>query len=751
MDHQQHARVQLPPVGRPGSSSTAAAARHPGGPSSTTTTTAGTAWSAIVSMMTDPSHGSGPPAASAHVRPQTDAGASSSYSRSPMSLGSKLRPHTTPLPDPHHRGGGGGRRGSGARTSTAGASLTRIGTANAAATALASQTVAENERMARIVRQLHRHLSSGNDGEYSDDDDADDDELGGRKHHRHHRVGGGGGRGGALVKLAGENAPAPSASGAIAREAILRELLDLQCMVDAARTGDLRVLTAGPTSAGASAAVKALAAELDRLTGANSSGGGGTGGAGVDGMFSSAGADGVADPTAGSAASSAATAAAAAAAKRREPRAPNLGTVGPAMGGGMVAGLGGRPQTQQGSAGRKSIRIIAEELAEKIALLRTNPSQWEIFCARVAAYKASKRFNRQVNALQKNVDQIAQFEPETRREWRSAERQKHEERRQLVSAESKRLFEERQRHRIKLIEKSQRQLKAKPVNQKLYQLQYKWLVLGSLASRFMVMETLISQSHVAFLMFRVKSTAARQIQRAWARYKKRREEKLRRHAFHVISRFVVKHIEQRREKRKQQAANTIRDFFKEIHDAGKLLKIIKKFRFSVITAQRISKSYLVIRAAQMRALTIQWERMEPEYSNGLKTAMPESMSDLKSSKGKKSGKKRREESKDDKSPDYTPVPAPIRNTILSETLTARRKQFNKDRVVYGREMAKFVLQFESEAEAIGMPDAPKRPVFHLVLPRADMMELIKRGYLAVLHGWGESEQNPAENSQKASG
>jgi hypothetical protein len=38
------------------------------------------------------------------------------------------------------------------------------------------------------------------------------------------------------------------------------------------------------------------------------------------------------------------------------------------------------------SVGRKSIRTIADELHEKIQSLKNNPSQWEVFCARVGKF-----------------------------------------------------------------------------------------------------------------------------------------------------------------------------------------------------------------------------------------------------------------------------------------------------------------------------------------------------------------------------
>ncbi|ORZ33909.1 hypothetical protein BCR44DRAFT_1437276 [Catenaria anguillulae PL171] len=432
-------------------------------------------------------------------------------------------------------------------------------------TALAPQTTEENQRMAELLMQINSYMQSG---------------LGAS-------------RPTSALSTMDHEAGGSANMTAATREMILHELLHLQHLVDAVRTGDFAALNSsmgGPDSlkvAEMSAATEkrereAREREKERELREKE--------------------------------------------KDRDRNRDRKGTGQPASANGNAAGNNGGdhlmlmmmarpggPRQTKSAAGRKSIRLIAEELAEKIHILKSNASQWEVFCARVAAYKAAKRYNRQVNVLQRNVREVVLFEPATRQELREIDKRNHEERRKVVSAECKRIFEERQRYRQQIVEKAQKQLKVKPANPKLYQLQQKWLILGSLASRIFIMQGILRDNHTAFLTFKRQSAAARRIQRAWRRYKEIQLERRKKWAIKVLGRAMSKFIASIREQRKQQAANTIRVFLKEIHDVGKLLKVIKKYRYAVITAQRVVRGFLSVRMAQLQLLQLQWGKMEVEF------------------------------------------------------------------------------------------------------------------------------------------
>ncbi|KAJ3360382.1 hypothetical protein GGF32_008442 [Allomyces javanicus] len=484
-----------------------------------------------------------------------------------------------------------------------------------------------------------------------------------------------------------------------ARDMVARDLADLQVLVEAARAGDIYNVGRFPQRDGTTAA-----AGSSKDAAGGSSGGSKAGGANDRERE-----------------------------RRAQDRKPAL-AAGPVVPAATMRTPGFTNADRKGNHGRKSIRRIAEELEEKIQLLKNNPSQWEIFCARVAAYKEAKRMNRQLNVIQKNASDLPRFAPEVRKEVREVERQRHDDHRRQVSATSKRLFDERQRYLQKLAERSMKETKVKPVNPKLHALQYKWLILGAIASRFFVMQDLLRTNHAAFLVFKRQSWAARRIQKAWRRYRQLQHQRRERWAMRVLSRAFGKFVVKIRERRREQAANTIRDFLKEVHDVGKLLKIIKKFRFAVIQAQRISRGYMAVRAAQLQLLVLQWERFEADQMNQSRASAVEASADLgaqaTSAKGKKPVKKKKEEPRKDDKPDTAlpSVPSKIREKLLLETLLAKRKDFQKKKLAYAYAMQQYNAEAaRHSASPTGEPPKPPvRPWMKLLLTSTELAALIKR-------------------------
>jgi hypothetical protein len=54
----------------------------------------------------------------------------------------------------------------------------------------------------------------------------------------------------------------------------------------------------------------------------------------------------------------------------------------------------------------------------------------------------------------------------------------------------------------------------------------------------------------------------------------------------------------------------IHSFFKEVYDVSKLLKIVKKYRLSVIKAQRYVKGFLKVRECRVQTNVKHWDNME---------------------------------------------------------------------------------------------------------------------------------------------
>jgi hypothetical protein len=114
-----------------------------------------------------------------------------------------------------------------------------------------------------------------------------------------------------------------------------------------------------------------------------------------------------------------------------------------------------------------------------------------------------------------------------------------------------------------------------------------------------------------------ETQAAIKIQKHWRRYQEKKKKEKTRKAFAVLNRLNLcnfrvfkKYISLRRKLQYHRGADIVRGFFHDLHDVSRLIKVIKRFRFSVIQAQRISKRYVLIFNAQVALILMQWGRLE---------------------------------------------------------------------------------------------------------------------------------------------
>nr|KAJ3421817.1 hypothetical protein HK105_002179 [Polyrhizophydium stewartii] len=151
----------------------------------------------------------------------------------------------------------------------------------------------------------------------------------------------------------------------------------------------------------------------------------------------------------------------------------------------------------------------------------------------------------------------------------------------------------------------------------------KWFIIVVVATRVQMAKSLLQRSY-----------------RAW---KEAKIQKLRRSALRIISRAFRRFYPKWRQNRIRKSANIIQSFFKEVYDVSKLLKIVKRYRLSVITAQRHSRAFLQIRNAQLNAMSLYWDKLEGLWwSQRNKT----SQADLEDKKAKKKKKSKKDDAAD---------------------------------------------------------------------------------------------------------
>ncbi|KAI9145659.1 hypothetical protein BKA69DRAFT_453578 [Paraphysoderma sedebokerense] len=422
-------------------------------------------------------------------------------------------------------------------------------------------------------------------------------------------------------------------------------------------------------------------------------------------------------------------------------------------------------------SGRKPIRLIAAELQERLETLRNNANQWDMFNSQVMAYKAAQKSNRRLNALQQNMDAIDLYTPDKKIKHLKQMKEENSEHRKYVRENRKLIDERKLEYLMRSIQKTEDQpdsARDKPATNSRFAAHYqKWLVLCAIASRFWFMQTTIEQLHEDYFSRQRQERAAKLIQRVWRKHHAILLEKRRRWALKIISRLFFRFVRKRREQKKHWAANVIRGFFKEIHDVSKLMKIIKKYRFSVVTAQRHARQFLEVRQCQLLLLMLQWDSLEstwwaqhrkPLSSN--KDSKEGAMSDEETKYGKSRRQSKSKIKKEESNPKEMKkddrvvlrIPDEIRIPILLNVLLQHRMAYRKLRFQYDKDREAYNVQFRGKLDIssnrlpindrnnqnsaspskdrdANQTNVSKPPTFKVLLPNIDMMELISRGFM----------------------
>ncbi|KAJ3012605.1 hypothetical protein HKX48_006190 [Thoreauomyces humboldtii] len=391
-------------------------------------------------------------------------------------------------------------------------------------------------------------------------------------------------------------------------------------------------------------------------------------------------------------------------------------------------------------AGRKPIRVIAADLAKRIEMLKTNQGEWDAFQTKISEYREADA----VRARTAPADMIRQNKivlsemPVAQRRLRIASAREQRDRHRLeIRTRKKENDMQRWHEKVAALQKKKdvvEQMKKKEKEQmgRAQALQRKWFVLTAVASRMTIIR-IVLEVRVPWFLF-----ASRLIQRVYRKHMRRREEAKKGAALMTIAVVFRRYVARRREAQKHKASDAIRQFFRDVYDVSRLMKIVKKYRFSVVKAQHYVMSWHEMRNAQVKVLGRYWDKLEPLWWNQRKNAgggmkKSNSSTDLDGGKDAKAKpKKTRSKLKKEDAVEKVPLkmtPAIKRNILLTD-LIVRRKQYRTLIVQYEQDLIAY------SASHKGAGGAPKRPVFKLLPPQPDMLVLIEKGFLeATSTGW----------------
>ncbi|KAI9352719.1 hypothetical protein BDR26DRAFT_849746 [Obelidium mucronatum] len=397
-----------------------------------------------------------------------------------------------------------------------------------------------------------------------------------------------------------------------------------------------------------------------------------------------------------------------------------------------MSGGGGGGGTTGGDGknryGRKPIKLIAEELKKRIDLLKSNQGEWEAFQERILAYHKTQVVSNDI--IKHNREALAAI-----RNLESAHID-HEKHRELVLKKKKKLDKEKLKKKLEIVQKKdsaieQGRRREREENGKSQLIQKKWFLIISVAARIGYIQRVVDENRAKNAKIIRENHAARIIQRKWRVYIHRRHELRKREALATIaSRMIAKYF----------AADKIRQFFKE------LMKVVQKYRFSVVLAQRLSKGFLAIRKAQVTKLESSWwaQRKMHGGAGGSNNSLDWLRRQESPSQRRKKSK---DEEKDRKDADRAPA-LKVTNTtkiqIITEDLLARKKQYRNALLVHQEQLAKYIAELKKapikktlfsgiKPKADTKPEddknAPKKPVFKLLPAVPEMYQLIEKGFL----------------------
>ncbi|KAJ3311080.1 hypothetical protein HDV04_004394 [Boothiomyces sp. JEL0838] len=315
---------------------------------------------------------------------------------------------------------------------------------------------------------------------------------------------------------------------------------------------------------------------------------------------------------------------------------------------GPLAAMNINQPSQKSIIGRKPVRAIMNDLSKRIQMLKTNPVQWEILQQKVAGYTRQTKSAGDHIHLNKKLA----WEANLKRAQIETQKIKHQE-------------------RLESVLKRKRKLDKMELARHIYNMEQKDARLTTHATRMSNLK---------------RNRAAIVIQRWYRKFLYAKVEEMKRKALIVIGKAFKVFYVKWKNARLRLASDIIQSFFQEVYDVSKLMKIVKKYRFSVIKAQRYCKTFLKIRECRIVAISKHWENMEGVWWSQRGKGGKGSTSELDDKKPKSKKKKKKEDDKIS-----LRIAENIKHRVILENLVERRKAYLKALIEKQKENAEAKL------------------------------------------------------------
>ncbi|KAJ3274069.1 hypothetical protein HDV01_003562 [Terramyces sp. JEL0728] len=320
----------------------------------------------------------------------------------------------------------------------------------------------------------------------------------------------------------------------------------------------------------------------------------------------------------------------------------------------------GNQPGQKALVGRKPVRAIMNDLSKRIQMLKTNPVQWEILQQKVCnAFLTPVGYTRQTKSAGDHIhlNKKLAWEPNLKKNLIENQKLKHQERLDTVLKRKHQLdSRDLARHVYNLEQKDARLARNLAIEKDFAGstqiIQARWFVVIFLAARISMIERHLTSTHQNRMLSLRRNHAAIVIQRWYKNFLYAKIQEMRKKALVVIGKAFRLFYMKWKNARLRLASDNIQSFFQEVYDVSKLMKIVKKYRFSgkvilstVIKAQRYCKTFLKIRESRIVAISKHWENMEAVWWTQRGKGGKGSVQDLEDKKPKSKKKKKKEDDK----------------------------------------------------------------------------------------------------------
>eukprot|EP00727_Mastigamoeba_balamuthi_P006978 m51a1_g2900 hypothetical protein (623) ;mRNA; r:469105-471395 len=270
---------------------------------------------------------------------------------------------------------------------------------------------------------------------------------------------------------------------------------------------------------------------------------------------------------------------------------------------------------------------------------------------------------------------------------------------------------------------------------------HNWLALMQVAVRVRWMVDAIAAEREAQSERIAQDAAALTLQRWWRGVRARNEGREFRRSVGIVQRVLRRYCVRWRLRRKNRAADILAQFLSDVQDVTRVTVIVRRFRLCVTTTQEMWRKFDEVRAAQVRTLTLQWQRREDARNRSIAAQSVLWGRKKPQSRGSSRPTSRNVLSSSGPSAledQVRKVPEGVKMRLVNEVLSQRRKAYALELRRYRQQLQQIRAASadgddKAQAAAAAAAAALQKPLLNLILSQDELTSLMDRGMAMAQH------------------